>query len=55
MSGELYRLLRQAKGYEMTPEEENEQRISWVTGNVGIHNPNVTKDLVREVAEDMEK
>ena len=33
----------------MTPAEMREQRISFAFGNASLDNPNITKDLVREL------
>ncbi len=47
---ELDQLIRQARDHVMTPEELFEQRVSFVYGNVSMSNPNVTREMVREVA-----
>ena len=47
---ELDELLEAARHYRMSPEEREEQRISFAYGNVVIENPSITKDLVRAAA-----
>lgn len=34
----------------MTPEERREQRISFAYGNVSMHNPDVTREMVERAA-----
>lgn len=36
-----------------TPEERREQMVSFVYGNLAIDNPNITKDEVRKVVDEM--
>jgi len=38
----------------MTPEQQEAQRRSFAFGNVSIHNPNVTRELIDQVADEME-
>lgn len=45
----LKELLQKARR-EMTPEEIFEQRVSWVYDNLAMSNPDVTREMVREVA-----
>ncbi len=40
---------------ESSVEEKWEQRISFVYGNIKMHNPDITIDLVREIAEALRK
>ncbi len=47
---ELDELIRQARDHVMTPEDLFEQRVSFVYGNVSMANPNVTREMVREIA-----
>lgn len=47
---ELAALIAKAKTHIMTPEEVEEQRINFAFGNVQLHNPNVTEEMVREAA-----
>ena len=35
----------------MTPDEMREQRISFAFGNASLDNPNVTKDMVKNLSE----
>ena len=51
----LEELLEWSKGYEMTPEEMEEQRRSFAYGNVKISNPAVTREMVDEIADLREK
>lgn len=39
----------------MSPEEKEEQRRCFAYGNVAMHNPQVTRELVDQVAERMKK
>jgi hypothetical protein len=51
---ELEALLRQAAARgPMTPAELREQRISWAYGNCGIENPNITRDMVERVHDEI--
>lgn len=47
---ELDQLLHAAKSHNMTPEEKQEQRISFAHGNVSMHNPEVTREMVEKQA-----
>jgi len=38
---------------QMTPEQQEAQRRSFAFGNANIHNPNVTRELVDRVADEM--
>jgi len=55
MSDELKRLLDLARKHQMTPEEREAQRRSFAFGNANIDNPDVTRELVDEVAERLKK
>ena len=46
-------VLDTVKRYKMTPEEKEKQRRSFVYGNVALCNPNVTRKLVNEVANEL--
>lgn len=51
-NAELERLLDEARKLPpMTSEEREEQRRSWAYGNCAIENPNVTREMVDEVAD----
>lgn len=39
--------------YKMTPEDKEKQRRSFAYGNVALSNPNVTRELVNEVANEL--
>ena len=47
-------LLEKAKKVEMTPEQNEEQRQSFAYGNAAFENPRVTREMVKEEAEDLE-
>jgi hypothetical protein len=49
MSTPLKDLIEAARTIEITPEMAREQRQSFVFGNVSMHNPDVTRELVAEV------
>lgn len=51
MSPELKRMIEDLRGYEMSDAEREEQRRSFVHGNVSMANPVVARDLVDEVAD----
>lgn len=53
MSPELDRLIELARGYHMTEEEKQEQKISFVYGNTRIENPAITWDKVKRSAEEL--
>jgi len=50
-ASELQQLLDAAKNVEITPEQKEEQRRSFVFGNANIGNPRVTRKMVDEEAE----
>lgn len=50
----LRELLEKAKLHVMTPAERAEQRVSWAYGQLAIEDPTVTKDSVRQAADEME-
>jgi hypothetical protein len=49
MSIPLQDLIEAARNIVMTPEMAREQRQSFAFGNVSMHNPAVTRELVAEV------
>jgi hypothetical protein len=49
----LAMLLDKARDYKMTEAEKETQRRSFAYGNVHMHNPSVTRELVDEVADRM--
>jgi hypothetical protein len=51
----LDELIRWARGYEMTPVEREAQRRSFAYGNCAIENPLVTRQMVDEVADRMNR
>lgn len=51
MTENLRELLEAAKRIEMTAEDKEEQRRSFVYGNANIENPRVTRDMVDKAAE----
>lgn len=54
MSPELAALLERAKDLPpMTPAQLREQRISWAYGNCAIENPNVTREMVERIHDEM--
>jgi hypothetical protein len=48
-------ILEKTKDYQMTEEEKEAQRRSFVYGNLAIDNPEVTKELVNKIADEMDK
>jgi hypothetical protein len=55
MTHALMELVRRAKAISMTPQQEREQRVSFVYGNTNIENERITRDLVREVDDKLTK
>ena len=51
----LEELIEAARTYEMTDKEKEAQRRSFVYGNCSISNPDVTRELVDEVADELER
>jgi hypothetical protein len=49
----LSRLIELAKGIHMDDAQSNEQRNSFVYGNVRIENHKVTRELVEEISHDV--
>jgi hypothetical protein len=45
----LKALLRQAQSIRMSPEQEKEQRISFVYGNTHIENERITREMVESI------
>ncbi len=50
---ELERLIAAARARTMTPAEREEQRRSFVHGNINIENGRVTREVVDQAAEQM--
>jgi hypothetical protein len=55
MTSKLDELIEKARRIQMTPEQAREQRQSFVYGNTNIENPRITRELVRQVDEELEK
>jgi hypothetical protein len=55
MTEELKELLAKARSITMTPEQERQQRVSFVYGNTNIENSRITKQLVEEIDADMSR
>jgi hypothetical protein len=57
MTNRLDELLKQAKASaaKMSPEEKEAQRRSFAYGNTNIENPLITREMVDEEAERLEK
>jgi len=53
MSPELSRLIELARGYRMTEEEEQEQKISFAYGNTKTENADITWDTVKKAADEL--
>lgn len=51
----LQKLLDLVRDYEMTPEEREAQRRDFAYGNVRLSNPEVTREMVDRVADQMKK
>jgi hypothetical protein len=51
MEQSLSKLIELAKGVKMTAAQIEEQRRSFVYGNTAFENPEITKEMVAEVAE----
>jgi hypothetical protein len=51
----LKKLLDLVRDYEMTPEEREAQRRDFAYGNVRLSNPEVTREMVDRVADQMKK
>jgi len=45
---ELERLIEESRNYVMSPEERWEQCVSFVYGQLGFDNPDITKEQVRK-------
>lgn len=50
MTDSLSRLVEMAKSVKMTGEQRDEQRRSFVFGNTGIENKNITEEMVNDRA-----
>lgn len=48
MNKDLIKLIETTRHIKMTPEQEAEQRRSFVYGNCNIENENVTREMVEE-------
>lgn len=53
MAKDLERLLKAAKKFTMTDEEQEEQRRSFAYGNANIENENVTREAVDQAAAEL--
>ncbi len=51
---DLERLLEEAKNHIMTPEEIRQQKISWVYGQMMDCAPDITREEVADVIDEME-
>lgn len=51
----LLNLVEKAKKIVMTPEQKEAQRRDFAYGNVALHNPEVTREMVDKAAEAMKK
>lgn len=49
MNETLDELIRKTRDTKMTPQQEKEQRISFVYGNTSLENDAITKELIEEV------
>lgn len=47
----LEELIAWARTYVMTPSEREEQQRDFAYGNVKLHNPNVTREMIDRAAE----
>lgn len=47
---ELDRLIERARNHVMSPAERDEQRISWVAGELGIEHPDWSPEYCRRLA-----
>ena len=50
---DLDRLLELARNRHVSPEEREEQRISFAYGNARLSNPRITRDSMRKAAEQL--
>lgn len=55
MNPKLEQLLDMVKEHKMTSQEMAEQAISFAYGNIALHNPKTTKEMVREEAAKIER
>ena len=53
MSPELTELIAKAKLVTMTPEQKEEQRLSFVYGNTKIENDRITRDSISKAAAEL--
>ena len=53
MPTRLQWLLDEARNLVMTPEEKEEQRRSFVYGNIKIENPRITREMVDKAADEI--
>jgi len=51
----LEELLEKARGIVVSPSDQEAQRRSFVYGNTSLENPIITKDMVDQIADRMEK
>jgi hypothetical protein len=55
MTRQLENLLEAAKKLVLTPEEKEQQRRSFAYGNTKIENPRITREMVDEAADELNK
>lgn len=53
MTDRLKSLIDRARRCRMTPEERLEQEIGGAWGNVHLHNPSITREMVRDATVDV--
>jgi biotin operon repressor len=53
MTKKLSELIKAAKDAPMSGEEQQEQRISFAYGNTHFENENITREMVREAADEL--
>lgn len=54
MTDELQALVERARTIRMTPEQQREQRLSFVYGNTHIENDRITREMVEEADKKIE-
>ena len=50
---ELRRLLEKAAEHKLTSQELRLQRISWAYGNISLHDPNITREMVEQADKEL--
>ena len=53
--GTLEELIEKVRGIVVSPSDQEAQRRSFVYGNTSLENPLITKDMVDQIADRMEK